>query len=521
MDFVFGSFVLDLTRGEFRGPDGPIALEPRVFALLVHFLENPGRLIDRDELISSVWDGRIVSDSAISTAIKVARQALGDDGAEPTWLKTLRGRGFRFDGDVRLRASAETAPAPKTDAFTPPEPGRKPRIAVLPFANLGLEGQLVGLGDAMPAELITSLSRLRWLEVIARGSSFRFRGDMVETDALRDLLEAGYCLAGNVEASGSVLSAMVELSDTTTGAIIWADRFESPIDQLRQLRPRIVSSVISALDIHIPRHEAERAQLLDPGSLDAWSSYHLGLIHVYRFNGHDNAIAEDHFARAISLAPDFASAHAAMSFTKFQEVFLRLGPDRDEAIAEVRRHAERAIEIDPNDPQACFAMGRVSWLLGAPDEGTPWLRSALSNDPNYARAFYTRGAINMMSGRPREALEDVARSETLSPLDPLLSPLLAIRGLAQLQLGDTDGAIQSAEHAALTARAHHIAIYPALVANAVAGNHERALKWRDTILAKRPDATIADFFSGIPFRDDEFRHTIRNAITSTGLPTGD
>lgn len=521
MEYAFGDFVLDLNRGELLGKSGPVPMEPRAFTLLAYMIEQNGRLVEKDELIASVWDGRIVSDAAIATAVKSARRALGDDGIEQTWLKTIRGRGFRFDGTVQLRANSAAATAQPDDEHSHLEQGARPRIAVLPFSYIGPQEHFLGLNSALPAEVIASLSRLRWIEVIARGSSFRFHSDLVDFDALRSLLRVGYCLTGSVEVSGAKVIVTVELSDTKNGSLIWADQFTTEVEHLQQLRPRLVASVIAALDSYIPQQEAARARLLGPDTLDAWSNYHLGLTHVYRFNAHDNRIAEQYFERALELSPEFAGAHAAMSFAKFQDAFLHLRSDRDAAVADVRRYAERALEIDPNDPQSNFAMGRVTWLLGAADEGLPWLETALSCDPNYARAFYTRGMVNVMAARPEEAIEDMKAAETLSPLDPLLAPLLGGRGLAQLQLGQIDTAIRTTEHAALKARAHHMAMYPAIIANAVGGNQQKAEKWRDAVLAKRPDATCAAFLAVMPFSDPELRRTIKTALVSSGLPTGE
>jgi len=519
MKYVFGDFVLDLDRGDLRGVDGEIQLEPRAFSLLAYMVEHHGRLVDRDELIEAVWHGRIVSDAAISTAIKAVRQALEDQGAAPVWLKTLRGRGYRFDGDIRLRsATAPASPAPTPAKKSNTHTGAAPRLAVLPFSLIGAPDALAPAGHAIPAELISSLSRLRWLQVIARGSSFRFHSDTFEVEALRSLLQARYCLTGSVDVFGTDLTIAVELADTTTGALVWADRFTGKTDAFPELRPRIVTSVVSALDIHIPQHEAQRARLLNTENLDAWSSYHLGLTHVYRFNGHDNKLAEQHFGHAIALDPNFASAHSAMSFAKFQNVFLRLRPDREAAVEEARRFAEQALTLDAQDPQSNFAMGRVHWLKGSLDEAMPWLETAITIDPNYSRAYYTRGNINMLRLRTEDTIPDFDQAHSLSPLDPLAAAMLASRGLAEVQRGSLAAAIETAERAALTPRAHYVGMYPAVISNAMAGNAEKARYWREYILERRPDAKLKDFVRAMPFQDEAFRRDIEDALRSAGMP---
>lgn len=519
MNFVFGNFVLDSTRGALRGPEGDIPLEPRAFALLSLMVENHGRLIDRDELIASVWDGRIVSDAAISTAVKTVRKALGDDGDAPVWLQTVRGRGFRFDGIVRLVQAAGAAVAEASSAVDAPKDSR-PALAVLPFGVVGAEDRLQAIGDAIPSELIASLSRLRWLKVIARGSSFRFRGATLDFEALRGLLGVGYCLSGNVELFGGDLAVSVDLADTRTGAVIWADRLAGKADDIAELRPRIVADVVAALDLHIPQHEAERARLVSTENLDAWGLYHLGVSHMMRMNAHDNRVAEDLLGRAIAQDSGFASAHAAMSFAKFQNVFQRLKTDREAQLVEVRRFAERAFELDPTDPQSNYAMGRVSWIEGRPEAGLPWMDSALTLDPNYARGFYVRGGLNAMIQRPQEGSADLDTALSLSPLDPLLAAMLTMQSLAKLETGDLDVAVALGERGAMTPRAHHIAMYAAILSNALAGNPDRARHWVRFVLARRPDANAHDFLTAVPFKDETFRLNILKALLDAGLPPG-
>jgi len=187
MLYVFGEFELDTRKVELRKDEIVVSLEPQVFALLLLLVENSERMVSRDEVVEKVWDGRIVSESAISSRIKFARRALGDDGRSQRFIRTVHGQGFRFVADIKTIATQTASlaePARPADQPEKPFHNSKPSIVVLPFRLLGAPGPHLAIADAIPHDLIAALSRLRWLFVIARGTSFRFRSpnlDIVQT----------------------------------------------------------------------------------------------------------------------------------------------------------------------------------------------------------------------------------------------------------------------------------------------------------------------------------------------------
>ncbi|MGI9325164.1 MAG: winged helix-turn-helix domain-containing protein, partial [Pseudomonadales bacterium] len=214
MIYAFDQFRLDLQRGELRRNDAELSLEPRAFALLCLLIENHDRLVSKDEVLEKVWDGRIVSDTAISTVIKSTRKVLGDDGSTQRFIRTVRGRGYRFAAVVRLVGAEPNPLVPSELPHSPEAVQPRPSLAILPFSLVGYAGELSAIADAIPAELISSLSRLRWIQVIARGSSFRFRDQDPNLDVIRETLGANYCLTGIVEIFSNALTIAVELSDT-------------------------------------------------------------------------------------------------------------------------------------------------------------------------------------------------------------------------------------------------------------------------------------------------------------------
>jgi TolB-like protein len=325
MKYKFGDFELDTQRAALHRGDKDISLEPKAYDLLCLLVANHDRLVTWDEVIEKVWDGRAVSETVVSTGIKFVRRALGDDGDAQKFIKTHRGRGFRFVAPVRLLPSASANG--QTEGTNASEDAglvdNKPTIAILPFKFVGFSEQYSAIADAVPSELISSLSRLRWLSVVARGSSFRFRGPDTDLGVVRSLLGANYCLSGIVEIFAANLTVTVELADTKSQSVVWSDRFPATIDDIHEIRSQIVGSTISAMELHIPLNEANKARVKAPESLDAWGIYHLGLQHMYRFNRADNDVAAEHFQRATELDPYFARAYAARSFTSLQKAFLK------------------------------------------------------------------------------------------------------------------------------------------------------------------------------------------------------
>jgi len=530
MRLEFDDFVLDTRRGDLRAGGQEQALEPRAFGLLCLLVENHDRLVSKDEILEKVWDGRIVTDSAVSTVVKTVRKALGDDGDAQKYVRTVRGRGFRFVAPVRIRpdSGAEPQPAlatpmPAQDSLSERDPvpapgGSRPSIAILPFGIVGFPETFSAIGDAIPTELISSLSRLRWLRVIARGSSFRFRNRDVDPDAVRTALGVRYCIAGTVEIFGSKLAVVVELIDVETRNQVWSERFAASVDDVHEIRSLIVGKVIAALELHVPLNEAEKARLNSPDALDAWSEYHVGLQHMYRFNRTDNEIAAAHFERATTADPQFARAFAARSFTSFQRAFLKYSPDSRKDAGEALRHAEKSVELDPLDPFANYNLARTHWLAGDPDGGLGLLARAIEVNPSFAQGYYARAWTDVMAGRSESGLEGADAALALSPLDPLLYAMRATRGFAHLIQGDYAAAAEWAELGARSPASHFLIGAIAVAAHQLNGDAARADYWAKNVRRRRSDASIEHFFTAFPFSDARVRQELSAALEAQGFP---
>ncbi len=516
MIYAFDDFELDTARMELRRAGGVVAVEPQVFALILLLLENRDRLVPKDEVIEKIWDGRIISDAALSSRVKSARQALGDDGKSQKFIRTLHGQGFRFVAQAQLRNERIVIHEPEKPPVASAEAGR-PSIAVLPFRLIGAAGPHAIVADALPIDLITALSRLRWLFVIARASSFRFRGNDVDLDNVRKSLGVRYCLSGSVEVVGDRITVAAELADTASGAALWGERFPARVDDVHEIRDRIISSIIGALELHIPAHEAMAARLKPLDQLDAWSAYHLGLQHFNRFNQRDNAAAAGMFELAIERAPDFARAHAALSSAHFQNAFLKYSNAPTDAPRAARAAAERSVELDPLDPFANFALGRVHWVEDNVVGGHAWLDRSVSLCPNYAQGIYARGWTESIAGLEGDGLDGMDHALALSPLDPFRYAMLGVKSFIYIQNDDFASGASFADEAARSPGAHVLIAAIAAAAQKLNGDEDKALRWAQLIRERRPDLSRADFFRAFPFSDPIARDRLDTALSSLGF----
>lgn len=512
MIYAFEDYRLDVAAHELRRGEAVVPLEPQVFNLLKLLIENRQRLIGRDEIIERIWDGRIVSESALDSRIKSARHAVGDDGRAQRLIRTQHGVGFRFVGAVTSPASGLRVPEVLVHSSeeADSEPSR-PSIAVLPFSLVGIAGPFGAIADALPHELIVELSRLRWLLVVARGSSFQLRGAEAAPPAVKAALGVSYCLSGVVEIEAGRLTVTVELCSTEDGGVLWSKRYQSSLAGVHEIREQIVRAVMSALELQIPLAEARRA-LRAPENLDAWAIYHLGLGQIYRFDRDGAAGAATLFAQAIEREPSFARAYAGLSFAHFETAFLRFAPDCEAAAHSARRYAERSLELDPLDPFCNLVMGRAAWLTGDLEGALPWLDRAVELNPNYAQGKYSSAWTRTLLGEGGEgqALADAAME--LSPLDPLMYGMLGVRAFSHILLDEPDQAAIWGERAARAPSAHPLIELIAAAGHELNGDRERAAAWAASARTRQPGIGVGEFFEAFPFRGAEASGRISRAL---------
>lgn len=518
----FPEIEVDGPVSEIRLDGRCVRVSSRVAAFLLLFAGRTGQIVTKETAVAALWQGRAVSDNALSTVLKDLRRALGDDGARQDIIRTVHGTGFRCLRTVRAARPPEAIPAsddPEAVPDRPPLSGfGQPALAILPFEVRGPRRETADfLGEAIPAELIAALSRLRWIALTARASSFRFRSACPEPGTIARALGVGYYLTGFVEAAPASLAVTPELSRVSDGRVMWSERIQGRPDDVHALREKITAAVTTALEIRIPLAEAERARLLPPENLDAWAEFHIGLRHLYRFNPKDNLIARHHFERAIAREKAFARAHAGLSFSSFQTAFMAYGADRATAIARATREAEQSLALDPLDPFGAYCMGRSDWAAGDPDAAAEWMRHSVEICPNFAQGHYAHALMRALAGETAPVFAENEFAMALSPLDPLRYAMLGTQAHAAINMADHAAAAGWAERAARWPGSHYLLGMLAAAAHALDGDLARAQFWREDVAARRPDADRQRFFEAFPYGDIPERQRIDAALRRAGF----
>src|SRR6185437_1158876 len=294
--FVFGDCVLDPDRREFTRRSEVVSVGPKVFDLLVHLVRNRERVVSKDDLLRAVWGGRIVSESTMTSHINAVRKAIGDSGEEQRLIRTVARKGVRFVAEVREAPPSDGVDALDADALLLPD---KPSIAVLPFHNLSGDPEQEYFADGVVEDVIAALSRIRWLFVIARNSSFTYKGRPVDVKQVGRELGVRYVLEESVRKAAHKVRITGQLIDATTGGHLWADRFEGTLDDIFELQDQVAASVVCAIAPQLQQAEIERAKRKPTESLDAYDYYLRGMANLHR--GSREAIDEalPHFHRAI------------------------------------------------------------------------------------------------------------------------------------------------------------------------------------------------------------------------------
>jgi TolB-like protein len=264
MQYRFGDYLLDVARRELRHGGEPIAIEPQVFDLLAYLIQNRDRVVTKDDLLGSVWGGRIVSESTLTSRINAARRAIGDSGSTQRFIRTSARKGIRFVAEV----DAQSDKPPRLQA-----PRDRPSIAVMPFRNLTGESEQDYFVDGMVEEIVTGLSRIRWLFVISRNSTFIYKGQPIDVRTVGRELGVRYVLEGSVRRSGSKVRVTGQLSETETGASVWADRYDGEVGEVFALQDLLTMRVIGAVEPNLRKVEIERARRKRPENIDAYDLF--------------------------------------------------------------------------------------------------------------------------------------------------------------------------------------------------------------------------------------------------------
>lgn len=437
MLYEFEDFLLDSARRELRKGGALVAVEPKAFDVIELLVRNRDRVVSKDELLAEIWQGRIVSESALTTCINAARTALGDSGEAQRLLRTSPRKGIRFVGEMRERAdqqanATETA-GPKNEKTTSPvnahaDPlGALTRsaegfsIAVLPFTNLSDDREQEYFADGMVDEIISALSRFKSFFVIARSSSFAYKGRPVDVKQVGRELGVRYVVEGSVRRAQNRVRIAAQLVDTASSAQLWADRFDGALEDIFDLQDRVSLSIVGAMAPKLVQAEIDRAKRKPTESLDAYDNYLRGLEKAVGTSHLDNDAAVKLFYRAIELDPKFAAAYGMAAWCYVFSHANGWTGDYVGDLPEIERLARTAAHFGTNDAAALAYAGiALARQVGDLEGGIALIDRALSLNPNLAAAWTFSGWARAFARQTDTAITHLQRAMELSPLDPLI-----------------------------------------------------------------------------------------------------
>src|SRR5262245_43480746 len=398
--YTFDRFSLDADRRELRRGRDLVAIEPQVFDVLQHLIAHRDRVVSNDNLIEAIWQGRIVSEATVSTRMNAVRRAIDDSGEQQRFIRTIARKGYRFVGDVvEQDAGAATGPVASavdtSDIVSRPlSLPDKPSIAVLPFTNISGDPEQEYFADGITEDITTALSQFRWLFVIARNSSFVFKGKSVDSRQIARELGVRYLLEGSVRKAGNRLRITGQLVEASSGAQLWADRFDGAFDDVFDFQDKVTASVVAAIGPKLEQAEISRARRKPTESLDAYDYYLRGMASLHQGSKGSTSEALQLFFRAIELDPDFASAYGMAAFCYDLRKWNSWMADPKKEAAEAERLARRAIALGKDDAIAlCTGGFALFHIAGDLDYSVKCIDRALHANPNLASAWYFRAWV--------------------------------------------------------------------------------------------------------------------------------
>lgn len=409
------------------------------------------------------------------------------------------------------------AEAPGLDEADPAVP-TQPSVAVLPFETLSSDPDQEYFGDGLTHDIISRISGLRWLFVISRASAFTFRGPATDIQDVARKLGVRYVAHGSVRFAGDRLRLDAVLVDALSGNELWAQQYDRKLDDVFAIQDEIANAIVGTLELEIEQAEQRRALLDVPENLDAWSAYHRGLWHMYRYKKADFDQAEQYFNASIELDPTSPRPFAGLSFIHFQRAFLNLNDDYDGEIQQAIDFAERSLALDSRDALGHWALGRALLMCREYAQSIDQLETAIGFNPNFAGAHFSLSRSCFAAGESERGIEASDRARRLSPCDPQMFAMLSVRGNCLAQLGRYDEAVDWVSRAVAQRNAHHHILAIAAYCTGLAGREHLATGYMQRLLELRPDYTSDDFLRAFPLKRLEHIALVRKGLRVAGLP---
>jgi TolB-like protein/tetratricopeptide (TPR) repeat protein len=524
--YLFEEYAFDTDRRELHRGADVVSVAPQVFDLLDYLIRNRERLVSKDELITAVWNGRIISDAALTTRLNAARNAIGDTGEKQRLIKTLPRKGFRFVGTVQEAQRPAIAPVGSAaqNGDTAPSRVSAPHlsIVVLPFANIGDDPEQAYFVDGVTESLTTDLSRISGSFVIGRHTAFTYKGKAVDVKQIGRELNVRYVLEGSVQRGGKRLRVNVQLIDTETANHVWAERFDKPVVDLFDMQDEIVARLANTLNAELIVAEARRAERsVNP---DAMNLYFQGRASYNKGTILENLTqAQGFFERALALDPGCMEAlvGAADVDATVSAAFLTDDPGPRFAAAEA--NLNKALSLAPQHALAHLLFGIVQIHTNRAAQGIAECERALALDHNLAHAHAWIGLAKTYIGRAAEAEIHLNEALRLSPRDSHAYLWLQMVGGAKLHLNAGAEAVAWLRRSMETNRNNSLGQF--LLADALTriGALDEAKAAARAALALDPSFTIRRLRANVPTDNPIFlagRERIYEGMRLAGVPEG-
>jgi len=554
--FQVGNWTVDPAVGQIRSGELAVKLEPKVMDLLCYLARRRGEVVTREEIERDVWKGAVVGYDSITTAVIKLRKALSDDPRQPRYIATIPKRGYRLiatvqDPAVRPKAEQGTAGAASAIRSAPSRAAlwtwplsafalillagsvfwfyraqdaqdgigtspSLPSIVVLPFKNLTGDPDQAAFADGMTDDMITDLSRLSGLQVIAANTSFTYKDKQVQPQALRAELQVDFVLDGSIRRQGDVMRINARLVDAGTGFQKWAASYDRPTSQVFEVQDEVTDRIVEALALRVSDQERQRLAERSTDNLKAYDAFLEGQAASKLGTPASNQQAQRAYLHAIELDPGYGRAYGALAFT-LAVAFRRGWTDTPvETLARALDLAKKGVALDDSIPQTHWALGYVYLMRRELEQAEAAALRSIAIAPNYADGYGLLALINNNLGRPEKAIDQITKGMQLNPYYTWDYPYNL--GRAYYTLGRYEEAIAALEKAQ-ERNENAAAIKPFLIASYVRAGRLGDAEWQvEELQMVNPEETISHTDNVIPIADPELKQAFLEDLRRAGLP---
>ncbi len=518
MVFQFNQLTLDTTQYRLCVSGKPISVEPQVFDLLVYLVKNRDRVVTRDELLDNLWKGRVVTDAALGVTLRSARKAVHDSGTKQEVIKTLHGRGYQFIAEV-TEATSSSPPTfineviDSSDFLPLPD---KPSIAVLPFTNMSNDPNLEYFCDGITDDIITILSRVPDMFVIARHSTQLYKGQAVDIRQVGREQGVSYVLEGGAQKGGDRIRVSVQLIDTVTGRHCWAERFDSELKDFLDLQDEITLKVVVALQVTLT--EGVQAQILagSTSNLEAWESVRLAKRLMERHVREDNLEAQQLLIKATEHDPQYATAWALLGMTQWESDRWNWDSFEETPYESARESASKSLQLDETNPDGLALLGIIHMSCVDLEAGIQVTEKGVLANPSHAYMLAMSACLLRAAGKTEFALRRIHRAIRLCPMFP--SWYLMVLGSLHMFNQDASGAVRIL-HEAVNREPESILSRVWLISAQVeSGLIDESEQTATDVLRIEPEFSSLNWIKSVGFQDTSTLSKLLSNLTKSGLP---